>query len=199
MCCLLATVLFYLGSSHLIFPGVLHGTVSIPPVSIPVSQMREPRHTQRQVCRGKKQDLSSHHHLSACNHCGVLSAHQLCPREYHSRMEKATVECVSWPVREQHTEIMGKEQESYSPWCWPPWTKSQEDGNRAWYQLLPRHCRPRGTPWWCILDLFLFSSKPLFCQTFAALPVQWLVWDHTEHHKDSEVPGMRKCVSQTGL
>lgn len=52
--------------------------------------------------------------------------------------------------------------------------KTREDGNRACYQLLLRRCRPRGTTWWCILDLLLFSSKPLFCQTLEALLVQWL-------------------------
>ena len=35
--------------------------------------MREPRHAQRQVCRGKQQDLRSRRHLSAGAHRGVLS------------------------------------------------------------------------------------------------------------------------------
>lgn len=77
MCCLLATVLSVLpGIISFDLPKSPTWDCCIPPVSIPILQMREPRHTQRQVCKGKKQDLSSHHHLSACNHCGVLSAHQ---------------------------------------------------------------------------------------------------------------------------
>lgn len=76
----------------------------VDPVTIPILQRKEPRHTQRQVSRGQNQDLSSHHVVPGPSStslpvtstvCRYTERKSVCLRECHSRMERDAAECVS--------------------------------------------------------------------------------------------------------